>query len=136
MWDTRDSECLNTLSANRPPFTGTGGISNPKNKNKTATEKKQTSSVYFSISRRPTVPADDFASQAAAPVQERWPSLTVCWSRLVFLRRQLLIFEGLCVRGIEFKLNNATTLIVPNKIMRLPAKTTPGICISGNPGWK
>lgn len=136
MWDTRDSKCLHTLFANRPPSADTKGISNPKKKNKTMVGKKN---VYFFILKRPTVPGDEFASRAPFLVQECRSSLIVCWSQgafFYFLWRQLLIFEGLCVRGIEFKLNNATRLIVPNKITSLPAKTAFGICISGNPAWK
>lgn len=95
MWDTRDSKCLHTLFANRPPSAGTKGISNPKKKNKTMVEGKK---VYFPILKRPTVPGDEFASRAPLLVKECRSSLIVCWSQWVFfLWRQLLIFEGLFV---------------------------------------
>lgn len=64
-------------------------------------------------------------------VLERWSSLTVCWSLLFVVPAVVL---NVSLWGIEFKFNNTTKLIVPNKIICLLAKTLPGICISGNPG--
>lgn len=85
-------------------------------------------SLYLAI---PFIGLDDFGCWLLTSMQDCWSSLTVCWS-LLFVVPAVVLNASLW--GIEFKFNNTTTLIVPNKIICLLAQTLPGICISGNPG--